>query len=137
MHETMSSAAHSPRAGNDSHLMGSGLAWTLPSFRDLIFLAVFLSLTLGALAPRLFRDGGTGWHVRTGQIILSSHAIPRIDPFSVSSTGKTWYAWEWLADVAMGATFQSAGLYGVSFLAALIIAATFAMLFTMLRQRHT
>jgi len=117
--------------------MGSGLAWTLPSFRDLIFLAVFLSLTLGALAPRLFRDGGTGWHVRTGQIILSSHAIPRIDPFSVSSTGKTWYAWEWLADVAMGATFQSAGLYGVSFLAALIIAATFAMLFTMLRQRHT
>ena len=113
------------------------LRWVMPSFRDLIFLAIFLSLTFGILAPRLFRDGGTGWHLRTGQIILTSHAIPRTDPFSISTGVRSWYAWEWLADVLMGAAFNRAGLYGVSVLAAVVIASTFAMLFTMLRRRGT
>src|SRR5689334_16218491 len=137
MPHTTSSPAHPQGALSESHFSSSWMAWAMPSVRDLIFLTIFLSLTLGNLGPRLFRDGGTGWHLRTGQIILFTHAIPHADPFSVSTAGKTWFAWEWLADVAMGSAFQAAALYGVSLLAALIIASTFTMLFSMLRQCQT
>jgi hypothetical protein len=113
------------------------IRWAMPSLRDLIFLVLLLSLTCGTLAPRLFRDGGTGWHLRAGQLILSTHSLPQTDPFSVSTAGRPWFAWEWLADLAMGAASGWARLYGVSLLAALVIASTFALLFTMLRERGT
>jgi len=109
----------------------------MPSVRDLIFIALFFSLTCGSLAQLLFRDGGTGWHLRTGQIILASHAVPRTDPFSVSNVGKAWYAWEWLSDAAMGAAFNFAGLYGISLLTSLVVAATFTLLYSLLRRRGT
>ena len=106
----------------------------MPSVRDLIFIALLFSLTCGSLAQLLFRDGGTGWHLRTGQMILSSHAVPRTDPFSISTAGKPWYAWEWLSDLAMGAAFDWAGLYGISLLTALVVAATLTLLYSMLRR---
>ena len=137
MAESPSSTAHQQDSERALTSSPAWVRWVLPSFRDLIFLSIFLSLTFGILAPRLFRDGGTGWHLRTGQIILRSHAIPRTDPFSISTAGHTWYAWEWLADAAMGAAFDWAALYGVSVLAALIIAFTFTLLFTTLRRRGT
>jgi hypothetical protein len=107
-------------------------SWTryaFPSVSDLIFLVLLLSLTMGALAPRLLGDADTGWHIRNGELILSTHSIPRTDPFSSTMQGKTWYAWEWLYDVVIGAVHEWAGLNGVIFVSALIIALTFALMF--------
>ena len=109
----------------------------MPSVRDLIFISLLFSLTCGSLAQLLFRDGGTGWHLRTGQIILAAHTVPRTDPFSISTVGKPWYAWEWLSDGAMGAAFNFAGLYGISLLTSLLVSGTFTLLYTMLRRRGT
>jgi hypothetical protein len=96
---------------------------------------LLLSLACGPLTRRLLGDGGTGWHIRTGQIILCTHAIPRADPFSISTAPKPWYAWEWLYDSALAAVYNLAGLNGVGLLGALLIAATFTVLFrTMLRR---
>ena len=93
---------------------------------DLIFLALLIALTYGGLQQRLLGDAGTGWHIRNGEHILQTHAIPRQDYFSYTKTGQPWFAWEWLSDVLMGAIYRHLGLNGVVFFSALLIATTFA-----------
>jgi len=99
----------------------------IPSVTDLIFIVLLFALTYGALAPRLLKDGGTGWHIRNGQQILQTHSIPRTDSFSYTMHGQPWYAWEWLYDVLIAAIHGWLGLNGVVFFNAAVIASTFAL----------
>src|ERR1700721_4843750 len=76
--------------------------WLIPSMGDLLFVALLGLLAFTNLSVRLLGDAGIGWHIRTGQLILSTHAIPRADPFSSSMSGQPWFAWEWLYDTLPG-----------------------------------
>ncbi len=118
----------------NSHPAWAG--WFVPSAGDLIFVALLGLLTCTTLSVRLLADAGIGWHIRTGQLILATHQIPRVDPFS-SMSGQPWFAWEWLYDVAVGWLDRAAGLNGVVLLTALIIAGLFAWTFRLLLRRGT
>ena len=72
---------------------------------------------------RLFRDSDTGWHIRTGERILMTHALPRTDPYSFSRPAAAWVAWEWGSDVLMGLAHRVDGLRGVTAMFAIAIAA--------------
>lgn len=98
----------------------------MPSITDVIFLLLLLALSYGGLQQRLLGDAGTGWHIRSGQQILATHAIPRQDSFSYTMPGHPWFAWEWLYDLGAGLIYSRLGLNGVIFLSALLIAGTFA-----------
>ncbi len=98
-----------------------------PSITDLIFIILLFAMSSGALAPRLLGDASIGWHIRNGEQMLRTHSITRTDPFSVTMGGHTWYAWEWLYDVAIAGIHHSFGLNGVVFFTAVIIALTFAL----------
>jgi hypothetical protein len=113
-------------------------AWSrfaLPSVSDLIFVLLLVSLSAAPLAQRLLGDAGIGWHIRTGELILRAHTIPRVDLFSSTMQGQPWYAWEWLYDAAIGAIHHFAGLNGVVFFTALLIALTFGLVFRMALAR--
>ena len=56
----------------------------------------------------LLADGDTGWHIRAGEFILDTGAVPRTDLFSYSKAGAPWYAWEWLADVVFALAWRAA-----------------------------
>src|SRR5208337_2554981 len=99
----------------------------MPSVADLLFVVLLFGLSAGALGRLLLRDAGAGWHIRNGQQILLTHAIPRVDSFSAAMSGQPWYAWEWLYDLLMAAIHQALGLNGVVYYSAAIIAATFAI----------
>jgi hypothetical protein len=71
---------------------------------------------------KLFRDSDTGWHIRTGERILTMHALPRTDPYSFSRPGASWFAWEWGSDLLMGVAHRIDGLRGVAAMFALAIA---------------
>ena len=111
--------------------------WLLPSIGDLIFVVMLALFTLTGLSVRLLGDAGIGWHIRTGQLILATHAIPRVDPFSSSMTGQPWFAWEWLYDVIVGWLDRAAGLNGVVLFTALMIAMVFAWSYRLLQRRGT
>jgi hypothetical protein len=113
------------------------MRWLLPSVGDLIFVALFCLLVFTNLSTRLLGDAGIGWHIRTGQIILSTHSVPRVDPFSSSMAGRPWFAWEWLYDVIVGWSEGASGLNGVVVFAAFIIALTFSLAFRLLLRRGT
>ncbi|HEX8815521.1 MAG TPA: hypothetical protein VF753_08470 [Terriglobales bacterium] len=120
------SKTEAPAAGGPLRL-GNFLCFLMPSVADLLFAVLLFGLSAGALGRLLLRDADTGWHIRNGQRILLTHAIPRVDSFSATMSGKPWYAWEWLWDLGMAVIHQVMGLNGVVFYSAAIIAATFAL----------
>ncbi|MGH9538835.1 MAG: hypothetical protein ACRD3H_12975 [Terriglobales bacterium] len=103
------------------------LRFLVPSVADLMFIILLLAMTGGILAPRLLGDASIGWHIRNGELMLRTHAITRTDPFSVTMSGQTWYAWEWLYDIVIAGIHHWIGLNGVVLFTAVIIAATFAL----------
>src|SRR6267378_1925046 len=109
----------------------------IPSVGDLIFVVLLALLTLTPLSIRLLGDAGIGWHIRAGQEILATHAIPQVDSFSSSMSGKPWFAWEWLYDLVVGGLERVTGLNGVVLITALMIAAVFGWTFRLLVRRGT
>ena len=89
----------------------------------LALVTLFYGLILFDAPRKFFRDSDTGWHIRTGELILSNRTLPRTDPYSFTQTGEPWFAWEWGSDVLMGATSRLAGLTGEVWLFAVAIAA--------------
>ena len=84
---------------------------------------LFYLLLLFGAGQQLFRDSDAGWHIRAGEQMLATGRLPAGDPYSFSKAGAPWFAWEWLADVTMGAAHQWDGLRGVALLYSFLIAA--------------
>ncbi len=111
------------------------IRWTLPSFTDLFFLVLIGILVFSPMSAGLLGDADTGWHIRSGELIMRTHAIPRTDPFSYTRHGEPWYAWEWMYDVIIAAIHHVSGLNGVVLFTAAVIGATFALLFRFILRR--
>lgn len=131
IHAMADGSRSSAQAGTKENAL---LRWLMPSVADIIFVALLASLLLTPLSVKLLGDAGTGWHIRTGQLILATHAIPRVDPFS-SQVSKPWIAWEWLYDVIVGWLDSHAGLNGVVWFTAVVIASVLGGLFRLLVRR--
>jgi hypothetical protein len=86
-------------------------------------------------ARTLLGDGDTGWHVRTGEWILAHGQVPRTDMFSFSRPGAPWFAWEWLWDVLFALLHQRWGLPAVVLVSLIVICATNAALFRLVRRK--
>src|SRR6266478_3378206 len=113
------------------------LRFLMPSVRDIIFIFLFWSVLAGPLSNRPLADADIGWHIRTGEMILARHSLPRTDPFSSTMQGQPWFAWEWLYDILLGILHGACGLNGVVWLCALLVAAIFALLLSQLIKRGT
>jgi len=120
---------------SDAELQPGWVRWFFLSVADLLFVALLILLACTALSMRLLGDAGIGWHIRTGQLILATHTIPRVDPFSSSMSGQPWFAWEWLYDVLVGWLERTAGLNGVVLITAMVIAGVFSLTFRLLVWR--
>jgi hypothetical protein len=105
------------------------LRFLFPSVSDLVFVLLLAALTSGALAKGLLGDAGIGWHIRTGDLIRSTHEVPHVDPFSSVMQGHDWFAWEWLYDYVVGTLHSWAELNSVVLLTGFVIALTFALVF--------
>lgn len=102
------------RAGQET---GIATRWLVPDLSmALALLTVLIALLLFDIPHSVFRDSDTGWHIRTGEAILSGGGLPRTDPYSLLKKGQPWFAWEWLSDVLTAAAHQFAGLAGVAML---------------------
>jgi hypothetical protein len=112
-----------------------------PSFSDLFFLSLLSWLFLSSPDgfSSLLLDGDTGWHIRTGDYILSTGQIPRTDLFSFSKAGQTWFAWEWGADVIYSLLHRVWGLKGIAWLGGvqIVLFATILFRYTLWRGANT
>src|SRR5438093_3221753 len=114
-----------PRFRDERAGINSLAFWLLPNLVGIVFTVTLLQvLFLSAGVPRLFHDSDTGWHVRNGEAILSTAAVPRADRFSYTRDGSPWFAWGWFSDAVFGAVHRFAVLPVVGLIAALAIAVT-------------
>ena len=96
--------------------------WLVPSLPDLFFVVLLVS---AFVHPRglqaLLCDGDTGWHIRTGELVIATGRAPVADPFSFTRPNQAWFAWEWLSDVIFARVWRGQGLGGVAALAGALI----------------
>ena len=95
--------------------------WLAPSLGDVLLFAWLAGFCLVGW-DLLLVDGDTGWHIRTGERILATGAVPRSDPYSFTKPGEEWFAWEWLSELLLAAAFRLADLKGVVLTAGVLIA---------------
>jgi hypothetical protein len=94
--------------------------WLLPSLAAVLF---FGQLTLAwPRGEALLEDPGTGWHLRTGRLMLETGKVVEHDPFSFTASGKPWLTFEWGSEVLFALAERAAGLAGVVMLTSLLFA---------------
>src|SRR5437879_4136306 len=108
----------------------------VPSPLDVFFGILLLAAFAHPQGLRsLLSDGDTGWHIRAGELVLSTGHALVADPFSFSRAQQPWFAWEWLADVVFAGIWRWRGLAAVASLAGMTLAlAATALLAHILRR---
>ena len=84
--------------------------------RAISFPAMLGMLLVGAAfgVVRSFNvDPDLWWHIKTGELILSTHRWPTTDPYSYTAKGMPWMSCEWLGDVVFAAVYRIGGLRGL------------------------
>lgn len=89
-----------------------------------LFLGIFF-LALLALTAKNATDPDFGWHLRTGEYIVTTQSIPYQDFFSYTATGETWVTHEWFTQVVMYLLYQAGGIFALVFFFALLATLTF------------
>jgi hypothetical protein len=108
----------------------------LPSLPDVFFAVLLVSVfAQPAGLHALLADGDTGWHIRTGELVLSSGRAPAVDPFSFTRSGEPWFAWEWGSDVLFAIFYRWRGTAAVAALAGVVLALAATLLFARLMRR--
>ncbi len=74
-------------------------------------------------------DPDLGWHLRTGEHIVSTLSIPHADIFSFTAAGQPWITHEWLAQVTMYLLFRLGGYLALITFFALAASAALLLLY--------
>jgi hypothetical protein len=108
------------------------LTWAGSTRRAMVF--VFMTLIF-MLAARSIVDPDFWWHLKAGQYMVQTRSIPRVDIFSFGFLGREWVAHEWLSEVLMFLIYSPLGFGGLIFVFALIITATFWVVYKRIARR--
>ena len=112
-----------------------GMELFIPSLANLIFLVLFLSLSLSKIGF-LLSDADTGWHIRAGEFIWATSSVPKHDLFSFITPSPYWINHQWLSEVIMALVYQSLGLTGVVIFFALLISLSYSILFKLMQKEQ-
>ena len=115
--------------------MKSKTRFWLPSFADLFFLCPFLFLSLSG-GNDLLNDADTGYHIRTGDYIITNFSVPQYDIFSYITPPLPWIAHEWLSEVVMALVHRFSGFTGTVIFFSFLIGVVYFLLFKFFQSLH-
>jgi hypothetical protein len=92
-----------------------------------VMLACLLAMLAVATVRERFDDPDMWWHLKTGEVLWTTHTIPTTDLFSYTTNHHAWIPHEWLSQVLIYGTYRLGGYSGLMlwlcfFTAALLIA---------------
>jgi hypothetical protein len=117
------------KAENGSGKIITMKALVLPRSRDVLFLSVFFAVLL--LGPRMLNaDGDLPHHLAVGKYVLQGHLPPIVDIFSYTRTGVSIAPHKWLSGVFLYLAYLIFDERGIVILSALLIATTFALIYS-------
>lgn len=74
--------------------------------------AVMLGIVVRAVHDKI-ADPDLWWHLKTGQLIVATHALPSVDAFSFTSAGRPWVVQEWGSEVVLHGIVRAGGFAGL------------------------
>ncbi|MFL5675183.1 MAG: hypothetical protein ACJ779_09260 [Chloroflexota bacterium] len=92
---------------------------------------VLVSAWVSTWRPQI--DPDFGWHLRIGDTILATRAVPRTDVFSWLTGGQPFLAHSWAWDVVLAAAYRSGGLVGTSLVALPVSALAITFMWRLLK----
>jgi hypothetical protein len=95
----------------------------LPQPYVLALALVLLAVCLPSIASADF-----WWHLRTGQLIFDTHAVPHTDPFSFTALGRPWIAHEWLSELVMYLLYRLGGYSAILLVFSAVAALAFGLM---------
>jgi hypothetical protein len=78
-----------------------------------VVLGALLVLLMMFTVRSRFSDPDLWWHLKIGQVIWNTHAIPRVDLFSFTAYGHPWIAQEWLSETLIYGAYKLGGYSGL------------------------
>src|SRR4051812_2725108 len=109
--------------------------WRPPSLVDLMFVTCLLGVGLGLGDELISTDGDFARHLRVGQWILDTRAIPKTDELSFTMAGRPFIPYEWLSEVATAAGYRAGGLSGAVAITVLLFSASAALVLAFMLRR--
>lgn len=91
--------------------------------------AVLALLLVALLTVRVIPAYDLYWQLKTGEVIVRTHQVPKSDLFSYTAFGDPWYVQEWLTEVLFYGLWSTFGKDSLILLRMGIIAAAFALVF--------
>ena len=101
---------------------------------DQIWLAVPILLTTGYGFLLKLRLVDFWWHLKAGEIIVTTRSIPRTDLFSFTAAGHPFILQNWLVEVIYYATYRAGGLALLVALNAMLLVAALLPVYHLCRQ---
>ncbi len=98
-------------------------------------LETIIVLGLFAMAMRPVTDPDVWWHLKTGELIATTHQVPHTDPFSYTRAGQPWVNHEWLSDWLIFSIYKNTGLAGLDAVFAVVVVAALFLAFVRSRGR--
>lgn len=75
----------------------------------------------------------TWFHLKEGELYVTTHSLPAQDPFAFTTQGREWVKYSWLADVLFYVTYAAAGFPGLILLRLAILFLLCYVLYRLLR----
>jgi len=101
---------------------------------DLLWLGIVLLILLGIAMLLPLSPQDYWWYLRLGQDVMRSGSVPTVDTYSFTRAGSLFFYQSWLAAVIFWKTHQTGGLALTFLLRAVIIAATYSLLWVLARN---
>jgi hypothetical protein len=110
-------------------------SWWLPKMTiDHLWLAVPIALTAGFGFLLKLRLVDFWWHLKAGEIIVTTKSIPKTDLFSFTAAGHPFILQNWLVEVIYYATYRAGGLALLVALNAMLLVAALLPVYHLCRQ---
>jgi hypothetical protein len=116
-----------PRASSDHGRMRPNL--------DDVWLALALALPAVLTLMSRLHTVDLAYHLRLGQVIRTTGAIPTRDAFTFTASGDAWVDQQWLAQVALELAYRIGGFAALIALHAAVVTAISAFVFATCRSR--
>jgi hypothetical protein len=78
-----------------------------------VLLASLFAVLVVLTVRNRFNDPDLWYHLKVGEIIWNTHAIPRVDSFSFTAAGHPWVAQEWLTQLTLYGVYHVGGYAGL------------------------
>jgi tetratricopeptide (TPR) repeat protein len=76
----------------------------------------------------------TPWHVKQGELYVTTMSLPDQDPFAFTTAGREWIKFSWAADILLYLVFRMGGLPGLALFRLLMLFVIVGVLYWMLRD---